>query len=58
MKVYAIFEDGSDEEITILPGKCSAARARAIELAKAFIASKMPPDPRKVKRFEVEEDFL
>jgi hypothetical protein len=56
MKVYVIFEDGTDEEINILPGNCTP--ARAIELAKIFLAKRNPPETRKVKSFEVEEDFV
>jgi len=56
MKVYAIFKDGHEEEINVLPGNCTA--AEAIEYAKVFIASHTKRNVEDVKSWEVEEDFL
>lgn len=53
MKVYAIFENGEDEELDVLE---ASSVSQAIELAKEFLAKRK--EWRKVKRFEVEEDFL
>ena len=52
MKVYAVFKDGSDKEIEIIPGNVTV--LEAIELAKVFLKERASD----VKSFEVEEDFL
>jgi hypothetical protein len=56
VKVYIIFKDGTDEEVNVLPGNCSA--AEAVELAKVFVVSHQKRKLEDVKSFEVEEDFL
>lgn len=55
MKVYVIYENGDDEELDVLE---QPSASRAIESAKKYLAERTPWETRKIKSFEVEEDFL
>lgn len=53
MKVYIIFEDGTEDDFEVLE---VTSALRAIELTKERLSRN--GETRKVKSFEVEEDFL